>query len=72
MSEKIKITYSTLASPNPKLDELYDEAFHDRAVRRVAAALADSLQDATPVTHIGTGQVSGCSGVGSLAHTNSQ
>jgi 1-pyrroline-5-carboxylate dehydrogenase len=26
MSEKIKITYSTLASPNPRLDELYDEA----------------------------------------------
>jgi 1-pyrroline-5-carboxylate dehydrogenase len=26
MSEKIKVTYSTLASPSPKLDELYDEA----------------------------------------------
>ncbi len=26
MSEKIKVTYSTLASPNPKLDLLYDEA----------------------------------------------
>ncbi|MFN2223559.1 MAG: aldehyde dehydrogenase family protein [Candidatus Promineifilaceae bacterium] len=26
MSEKIKVTYSTLASPSPRLDELYDEA----------------------------------------------
>ncbi len=26
MSDKIKVTYSTLASPNPKLDQLYDEA----------------------------------------------
>ncbi len=26
MSEKIKVTYSTLASPSPKLDELFDEA----------------------------------------------
>jgi len=26
MSEKIKVTYSTLASPDPKLDQLYDEA----------------------------------------------
>jgi len=26
MSEKIKVTYSTLASPSPRLDELFDEA----------------------------------------------
>jgi 1-pyrroline-5-carboxylate dehydrogenase len=26
MTEKIKVTYSTLASPDPKLDELYDQA----------------------------------------------
>ena len=26
MAEKIKVTYSTLASPNPRLDELYDQA----------------------------------------------
>ncbi len=37
-------------------DELYDEAFHDRTVQRVAAALADSLKDATPITHLGMGQ----------------
>ncbi len=36
--------------------ELYDEAFHDRTVQRVAAALADSLQEATPITHFGLGQ----------------
>ncbi len=26
MTEKIKVTYSTLASPNPRLDELFDQA----------------------------------------------
>lgn len=36
--------------------ELYDEAFHDDAVRRAAAALADSLPGARPVTHLGLGQ----------------
>jgi 1-pyrroline-5-carboxylate dehydrogenase len=29
MTEKIKVTYSTLASPNPKLDELYNQAVQD-------------------------------------------
>ena len=36
--------------------ELYDEAFHDDTIRRIAIALKDSLDDAVPVTHIGTGQ----------------
>ena len=26
MSQKIKVTYSTLAAPDPLLDQLYDEA----------------------------------------------
>ncbi len=29
MTEKIKVTYSTLASPNPKLDELYNQAVQE-------------------------------------------
>jgi hypothetical protein len=36
--------------------ELYDEAFHDNTIKRVAAALKDSLAEATPVTHLGLGQ----------------
>ena len=36
--------------------ELYDEAFHDRTVARVAKALKDSLDELTPITHLGTGQ----------------
>lgn len=36
--------------------ELYDEAFHDRTVQRVAAALADSLKNAAPITHLGMGR----------------
>ncbi len=36
--------------------ELYDEAFHDQTVARVAAALKDSLGDAQPITQIGLGQ----------------
>ncbi|MBC8354655.1 MAG: hypothetical protein H8E66_21875 [Planctomycetes bacterium] len=36
--------------------ELYDEAFHDEAVERIATALRNSLEDAQPVTHFGTGQ----------------
>ncbi len=36
--------------------ELYDEAFHDDAVARVAAALAASLDDAKQITHLGMGQ----------------
>jgi hypothetical protein len=36
--------------------ELYDEAFHDRAVARVAEALKASLAHATPITHLGMGQ----------------
>ena len=36
--------------------ELYDEAFHDDAVRRVAAALRESLSGARRVTHLGLGQ----------------
>ena len=36
--------------------ELYDEAFQDRTVARVAKALQDSLAEATPITHLGTGQ----------------
>ena len=36
--------------------ELYDEAFHDQTVKRVAAAARDCLADAVPVTHIGLGQ----------------
>ncbi len=37
-------------------DELYDQSFHDRTVRRVAQALADGLPAAVPVTHLGIGQ----------------
>ena len=37
-------------------DELYDEAFHDQTVKRLAAALKDSLASAVPITHIGLGQ----------------
>jgi hypothetical protein len=36
--------------------ELYDEAFHDRTVERVATALADSLKNAKPITHLGLGR----------------
>ncbi len=36
--------------------ELYDEAFHDATVRRVATALKDSLAAAQPVTHLGIGE----------------
>ena len=36
--------------------ELYDEAFHDRTVKRVATALADSLKDAKRITHLGIGK----------------
>lgn len=36
--------------------ELFDEPFHDDAVRRVAQALRDSLPHAQPVTHLGLGQ----------------
>ncbi|MGD2049848.1 MAG: L-glutamate gamma-semialdehyde dehydrogenase, partial [Chloroflexota bacterium] len=38
MPEKIKVTYSTLASPDPKLDELFDEA-----VTRVKANLGQTF-----------------------------
>lgn len=37
-------------------NELYDEEFHEQAVQRVATALRESLKDARPVTHVGTGQ----------------
>jgi hypothetical protein len=36
--------------------ELYDEAFHDDAVRRIAQALRDSLPSARRITHVGMGQ----------------
>ncbi|MFP6762906.1 MAG: hypothetical protein VB858_04790, partial [Planctomycetaceae bacterium] len=36
--------------------ELFDFAFHEECVQRVAAAAKDSLDTAQPVTHIGTGQ----------------
>ena len=36
--------------------ELYDQAFHERTIARVAAALRQSLQHATPITHLGMGQ----------------
>jgi hypothetical protein len=36
--------------------ELYDEAFHEDTVRRVATALQDSLPTARHVTHLGLGQ----------------
>ena len=36
--------------------ELYDEAFHDDVVKRVAASLASSLDDASKITHLGMGQ----------------
>ena len=36
--------------------ELYDEAFHDDAVRRIATALQDSLPSARRITHVGLGQ----------------
>jgi hypothetical protein len=36
--------------------ELYDEAFHDQTVARVAQDLVNSLEKALPVTHIGMGQ----------------
>jgi len=37
-------------------NELYDEAFHTDAVRRIAMALVDSLPSARRITHIGLGQ----------------
>ena len=37
-------------------NELYDEAFHADTIKRVSAALKQSLKDAKPVTHIGLGQ----------------
>ena len=36
--------------------ELYDEAFHDRTLASVAAALRNSLAHASPITHLGIGQ----------------
>ena len=36
--------------------ELFDFQFHEKTVQRMADALKDSLQDAKPVTHLGTGQ----------------
>ncbi|QDU40515.1 hypothetical protein Mal4_48730 [Maioricimonas rarisocia] len=36
--------------------ELFDPAFHDECVRRVTAALTESLEQARPVTHLGLGQ----------------
>ena len=36
--------------------ELYDEEFHDDAIRRVAAALKLGIREAQPVTHLGMGQ----------------
>jgi len=36
--------------------ELFDRAFHDRTLQRVTAAVKSSLEDATPITHIGLGQ----------------
>jgi len=36
--------------------ELYDEAFHNETVARVAAALRESLNETQPVTHLGLGQ----------------
>ena len=36
--------------------ELYDEAFHDETLVRIATALRDSLAEAQPVTHLGMGQ----------------
>ena len=35
--------------------KLYDEAFHDRTVDRVANALKRSLEGAQPITHLGVG-----------------
>jgi hypothetical protein len=35
--------------------ELYDAAFHEQAVQRVAAAQRESLKSPSPVTHIGVG-----------------
>jgi hypothetical protein len=37
-------------------DELYHESFHDQTVRRVADALAQSLRNPKPITHLGLGQ----------------
>ena len=36
--------------------ELFDMPFHEQTLERVANALADSLESAQPVTHVGTGQ----------------
>lgn len=36
--------------------ELFDFAFHEECVQRVAQAAKDSLNESQPVTHIGTGQ----------------
>ena len=36
--------------------ELYDVAFHEDCVRRVAEALRESLKEPQPVTHLGLGQ----------------
>ncbi len=37
-------------------DELFDRKFHDDCIARVATALAESLANARPVTHIGAGE----------------
>jgi hypothetical protein len=36
--------------------ELFDFAFHEDCVQRVASAAEESLEDATPVTHLGLGK----------------
>ncbi len=36
--------------------ELYDVAFHQQVIQRVARALSDSLEHAEPVTHVGLGR----------------
>jgi len=36
--------------------ELYDEAFHADAIRRVAESLTNSLEEVVPVTHLGLGE----------------
>ena len=36
--------------------EMFDYKFHEATVQRAAAALRDSLTDARPITHVGTGQ----------------
>jgi hypothetical protein len=45
-----------MLNANGMINELYDVQFHERCLRDVAKAVAESLPHAVPVTHVATGQ----------------